>query len=163
MRISAEKGNKFAKDIEKDNIDGAIVYLDKVLEFISINLQAEANRCSSTMLGQLNTGEIGRNIKEIIDQQLDKILSFIEQESQHYEQVNDLIPNTLKDLAFLISKDTKLFNVLHELMEMNLFHDFGRIVGKVCSFEIKDVDKIFKYLILLNLSRRIERRKFLPR
>ncbi|MHA1727016.1 MAG: hypothetical protein ACTSYC_05600 [Promethearchaeota archaeon] len=163
MKISADKGNKYAKAITNANIESIKQYLEKILEFISINLQAEANRICSTTLGKYYTGEIGKNIREIIEQQVENLIMLIENESMNNGQLNDLIPTTLKNLALLISKDKKALEIVNEINEMNLFYDFGKVVEKINCFEIKTIDQIFKYLILLNIQRRIERRKFLPK
>ncbi|MHA1724185.1 MAG: hypothetical protein ACTSU4_03575 [Promethearchaeota archaeon] len=163
MKISAERGNKHAKAIVKSNIESIQQYLEKVLEFTSINLQAEANRICSTALGKYYTGEIGKNIRDIIEQQIENVITLLEKESINNGQLNGLIPTTLKNLAFLISKDKKALEIVNEINEMNLFHDFGKIVEKINCFEIKIIDQIFKYLILLNIQRRIERRQFLKK
>lgn len=161
LKISSDKGNKYASEIRKTNLEGFKQYMDKVLEFISINLQAEANRVTSTTLGQLNTCEIGRNIKEIIEEHMDRAITFLYSEAKEDNDLNDFIPSLLKELAISISKDEELLNIVNDINEMNLYHDFGNIVTKIYSYDIKSMDKVFKYLVLVNIQRRIERRKFL--
>ncbi len=164
MNISAEKGNKYAKDINLSNRTEKIKeFLNNILELISFNLQAEFNRISSSQLGQFNTKEIGKNIREIIEKQLEKMIFLIEKERGTYPQIEEYIPNKLKKLYFELIKDEKIKIIVEELFEMNLFHDFGQITDRLNNLDVATIDLILRYLTIINIIRRISRREILKR
>ena len=164
MNISAEKGNKYAKDINLSNrIEKIMEILNNLVEFISINLQAEFNRISSSHLGQLNTKEIGKNIREIIEKQLEKIIFLIQKERGTYPQIEQYIPNKLKKLYSKLLKDEKTKIIVEEVFEMNLFHDFGQITVRLNNLDVATIDLILRYLTIINIIRRISRREILKR
>jgi len=163
MKISSEKGNKFANGvIEQNTNDKVKSFLDENIEFISVNLQAEFNRITCTPLGQLKTREIGNKIKEIIEDHSKRIIYFIERENERDKNLGSFIKNyfaiTLNNLYNKIINTNLVKKELVKVQEMNLLLDFSKIIDIVCDFDVNTVDRIFKYLIIVNLHRRIVRR-----
>ena len=69
LEISSKKGNTNADQaILKEKNEKIESFLNKYIEFLSVNLQAEFNRISCTPLGQLKTNEVGTKIKDIIEE-----------------------------------------------------------------------------------------------
>jgi len=162
LKISAEKGNKYAKDVALQNLlDKVKEVLNEILEFISINLQAEYNRISSSPLGQISTEQIGKNIKEMTEKQFEKVMYLIEKQKVACSDIDDCIPNLLKELYSKLHETEKIKKTAEELFEMNLFHDFVTITDRIRHLDTQNIDRIFKYLSLLHLQRRISRRDIL--
>ncbi|MFX1259938.1 MAG: hypothetical protein ACFFAN_18975 [Promethearchaeota archaeon] len=164
LKISAEKGNKFAKDASIKNHNLKIKdFLNNIFEFISINLQAECNRISSSPLAQLNTIKVGKSIKNMVEEQINRAIFIIEREKRTHPNLNNFVQNMISQINSKILENEKATQVYKKIFEMNLFHDFGRIVGHFRNLNVKIADLLFKYLILLNVQRRIARRAILPR
>jgi len=164
MKISADKGNIYAKDAAFQNYSEKVYeVLNKIVEFISVNLQAEYNRISCSSLSQINTCEIGKNIKDMIEKQLMRAIYLIEKERQTHPQVEEFIPNMLKDIYLKLLESDKTNKITEEIFEMNLFHDFGVISDHLRNLDTHDIDYLFKYLSLLNLQRRISRREIIKK
>ena len=159
MEISSKKGNKNADDaILKEKNEQINSFLNKYIEFLSINLQAEFNRINCSPLGQLKTNEIGSKIKDIIEEHISRVIFLIEREESSISFVKEYFSVNLRRYYTKIVENDKAVKVLKEIFEMNLLHDFGQIVDRLCNFEIHTIDSFLKYLILLNIHRRLSRR-----
>lgn len=162
MKISADKGNRYAKDIALQNYSGKIYeVLDNIVEFLSVNLQAEYNRISSSPLSQLSTYEIGKNIKDVIEKQFERAIYLIEKEREKHPEVEEFIPNMLKNIYLKLLENDTTKRIAEEAFDMNLLCDFGPITDRLRSLDVHNVDYLFKYLSLLNIQRRISRREVL--
>ncbi len=159
MEISSKKGNKNADDaILNEKNEQIKSFLNKYIEFLSINLQAEFNRISCSPLGQLKTNEIGSKIKDIIEEHISRVIFLIEREESSISFVKEYFSVNLNKFYNKIVENDKAEKVLKEIFEMNLLHDFVQIVDRLCNFEIHTIDSFLKYLILLNIHRRLSRR-----
>jgi len=159
MEISSKKGNKNADDaILNEKNEQIKSFLNKYIEFLSINLQAEFNRISCSPLGQLKTNEIGSKIKNIIEEHISRVIFLIEREESSISFVKEYFSVNLNKFYNKIVENDKAEKVLKEIFEMNLLHDFVQIVDRLCNFEIHTIDSFLKYLILLNIHRRLSRR-----
>jgi len=164
MGISSEKGNKFANEaILKNKHDKIASFLNKYIEFIAINLTAEFNRISCSPLGQLKTREIGNKLQKIIEEHIQRVIILVERENESIDFIQNYFNSNIAKLYQKISKDSTGKRTLNDLFEMNLLHDFGKIVDHVCNFNIEQVDLILRYLVFLNILRRISRRDFIPK
>ncbi len=159
MEISSEKGNKYAdRAIKENRIEQIKLFLDKYIEFVSVNLQAELNRISCSTLCQLKTRDIGNKIKGIIEEHISRVIFMIEREKESVTFVKDYFTANLNQLYTKINEDYKAGKVLQEVMEMNLLNDFDQIVDRLCDFEVDIIDLVLKYLTFINIQRRINRR-----
>ncbi len=159
MEISSENGNKYADIVIKGNrIEQIKLFLDKYIEFVSVNLQAELNRISCSTLGQLKTRDIGNKIKGIIEEHISRVIFMIEREKESVTFVKDYFTANLNQLYSKINEDYKAGKALQGVMEMNLLNDFDQIVVRLCDFEVNIIDRVLKYLTLINIQRRINRR-----
>jgi hypothetical protein len=162
MEISKEKGNKYADDAilhgQNRNIK---IFLDKYIEFISVNLQAEFNRISCSALGQLKTREIGNKLNQIIEEHISRIIFLVEREqkSKSNEFINDYFLYNLNQLYLKIIEDKNVEIALKDIFGLNLLHDFAQIVDRLSGFNVNQIDRILKFLSLLSIQRRIERRE----
>ena len=164
MEISSKKGNKDADDaIIKEKNEKIKSFLDKYIEFLSVNLQAEFNRITCSPLDQLKTNEIGSKIKDIIEEHIARVLFLIEREESSISVVKEYFSTNLQNYYSRISGDENAKNALQEIFEMNLLHDFGQIVDRLCNFEVEIIDFFLKYLIVLNIHRRLSRRGIIPK
>ncbi|MBD3342479.1 MAG: hypothetical protein GF353_25490 [Candidatus Lokiarchaeota archaeon] len=160
MKISAEKGNKYADSaLIKDKEE----LIKKIIEYISVNLQAEFHRISSSSLTKLNTHEIGKSIKDIIEDYLLKAILIIEEDKQSGELLRCKLTDMLENINSIIQKDVITSEALHRVSQSNLIHDFGQIVDQISNLDVQGVDRILRYLVLLNISRRLDRRCVLPK
>lgn len=159
LEISSKKGNTNADQaILKDKNEKIESFLNKYIEFLSVNLQAEFNRISCSPLGQLKTNEIGTKIKDIIEEHIARVRFLIEREKESIPFVKEYFSVNLRKYYEKISEEYKAEKALQEIFEMNLLHDFGQIVYRLCQFEVQTIDRFLKYLILINLHRRLQRR-----
>jgi len=166
LKISAKKGSKFAETaIQNERYVKIQNYLNRIVEFISVNLQAEFSRIvSCSALGQLSTHDIGNNIKDIIEEHIGKAIFLIEKEQEsHPGLINNLIPDMLIKLNTKINENENTKDVLNQIFELNLFHDFGNLTSKLCDFDTKGVDLLLRYLVVLHIQRRLTRREIMPR
>ena len=162
MEISSKKGNTAADNaILKDKNEKIESFLNKYIEFLSVNLQAEFNRISCSPLGQIKTNEIGTKIKDIIEEHIARVIFLIERENESVSFVKVYFSVNLRKYYEKIIEEYKAEKALHEIFELNLLHDFGQIVDRLCHFEVQTIDLFLKYLILINLHRRLQRRGIL--
>ena len=137
------------------------LFLNKYIEFLSVNLQAEFNRISCSPLGKLKTNEIGTKIKDIIEEHIARVIFLVERENESLPFVKEYFSQNLRKFYEKINTEYKAEKALQEIFEMNLIHDFGQIVDRLCQFELQTIDLFLKYLILINLHRRLQRRNLL--
>ena len=166
MKISAKKGSKYADQaIQNQKAEKIKEYLLRIIEFLSVNLQAEYNRIiSCSALGQLSTQDIGNNLKDIIEEHIDKAIYLIEKErDSDPEKIGNIVPNILIQLNTKINEKENTKKALIRIFELNLLHDFGNIVDSLCEFDVHNVDLLLRYLVVLNIQRRMSRRQFLNR
>ena len=162
MKISAEKGSLYADNARKNNrIEKIKEYIKKIVEFISVNLQAEFNRISCSSLGQINTQNIGNSLKKIIEEHIKKAIFLIEKERTTHPNISNVIPDMLIQLNSKINEDQKTKQILKDVFDLNLFHDFGNIIEFFCDLDVQLVDRLLRYLVVLNIHRRISRREIL--
>jgi len=162
LEISSKKGNVIADEaMLKDKNEKIELFLNKYIEFLSVNLQAEFSRISCSPLGQLKTNEIGTKIKDIIEEHIARIIFLIEKEKESTPFVIEYFSANLRKIYEKIIENYKAEKVLKEIFELNLLHDFGQIVDRLCQFEVQTIDFFLKYLILINLHRRLQRRNIL--
>jgi len=60
-----------------------------------------------------------------------------------------------------INEDNKTKQILKDVFDLNLFHDFGNIIEFFCDLDVQLVDRLLRYLVVLNIHRRISRREIL--
>ena len=162
LEISSKKGNINADQaILKDKNTKIELFLNKYLEFLSVNLQAEFNRISCSPLGKLKTNEIGSKINDIIEEHIARVIYLVERETDSIPFIKDYFSLNLRKLYEKINEDYKAEKALKDIFELNLIHDFGQIVDHLCHFEVQTIDLFLKYLILINLHRRLQRRNLL--
>ncbi|TFG06091.1 MAG: hypothetical protein EU539_08605 [Promethearchaeota archaeon] len=162
--ISQKKGNKFAEKAIADEKNKKIeMFLDKYIEFISVNLQAEFNRILCSPLGQLKTQYIGNKLKEIIEEHIARVIYLAERENKSNPFVKDYFEENMKNLNDNISKNYEAEKALRDIYEVNLLNDFKKIVDILCNFEIQIVDPILRFLILLHIQRRLKFRGIIPK
>ena len=164
MEISSKKGNTAADNaILKDKNEKIELFLNKYIEFISVTLQAEFNRISCSPLGQLKTNEIGTKIKDIIEEHFARVIFLIEREKESRLFIKEYFSANLRNLYNKIIEDNyNAEKALQEIFEMNLINDFRHIVDELCNFNVETIDRFLRYLILINIQRRIQRRGTLP-
>ncbi|MBY9006489.1 MAG: hypothetical protein KGD63_07000 [Candidatus Lokiarchaeota archaeon] len=162
MKISAKQGSKnakFALEIQKEENKEKLTNL---VEFIVFNLQAESNRLSSCTLGQIKTNEIGSHIVLIIEEHLNKVLYLLEIEKEEGPYLKDFLYELIKIYKEKIEIDNSTKYIIQRFSDLNLVHDFHLIISDLCDFDLSMKNRILTYLTLLNITRRIERRLFLP-
>ncbi len=158
LKISADKGSKYAKDVATKEVEEK---LNKITDFISITLQAEFNRISTSSLGKINTYEIGKNIKNLIEEEINRAISLIEKGKSLNPNFEEYVTKVLKQLYLKINEDENTEKILVDVFEKNLFHDFGQITNHLSNLNLNIVDRLLKYLVLLNIQRRMNRREFI--
>ena len=166
LKISAKKGGKFAaRAVQNERYVKIQNYFNKKVEYISVNLQAEFSRIvSCSALGQLSTHDIGNNIKNIIEEHIEKAIFLIEKERESDPGlISSIIPDMLIKLNTKINESENTKNILPFVFELNLLHDFGNIVDKLCDFDTYNVDLLLRYLVVLHIQRRLSRREIMPR
>lgn len=164
LEISSKKGNQIAHRAILDQKNEKIAsFLTKYIEFISVNLQAEFNRISCSTLGQLKTNEIGNKIKDIIEEHIARVLYLIEKEKSSISFVKEYFSKNLERYYYRIIKNDNSKNILNEILEMNLLHDFEQIVDRLCEQDVNVIDSFLKYLTLLNIQRRLLRRSIISK
>ena len=166
LRLTAKKGEKFAeRAVQSERYVKIQNYLNKIVEFISVNLQAEFSRIvSCSALGQLSTHDIGHNLKNIIEEHIEKAIFLIEKERETDPGlINNIIPDLLIKLNTKINEKENTKNILDHIFDLNLFHDFGNVVSKLCDFDTYNVDLLLRYLVVLHIQRRLARREIMPR
>ncbi len=163
LELSAKKGNKYAAEARKANrVQKIKAYINKVIEFISVNLQAEYNRILGTPLGKIHTHEIGCSIMEIIEDKLERAIFLIEKVKSSYPELDNYIPSMVIRLNSKIINNEKAKEILKHIFELHLFHDFDRVAEFFYDIDVHTIDLLLKYLVLINLQRRLARRKMLP-
>ena len=159
LEISSKKGNKIANNsILKNRNEKIATFLNKYIEFISINLQAEFNRIFCSSLGQLKTNEIGTKIKDIIEEHIARVIYLTEKEQSSIEFFKEYFSSNLQKYYNRIIKNNGSKTILKEISEMNLLHDFEQIANRLCNEDVEVIDSFLKYLTLLNIQRRLSRR-----
>lgn len=162
LDISSKKGNTNADQaILKDKNEKIESFLNKYIEFLSVNLQAEFNRISCSPLGQLKTIEVGTKIKDIIEEHIARVIFLIDREKESIPFVKEYFSVNLRKYYEKIIEEYKAEKALQEIFDLNLLHDYGQIVDRLCQFEVQTIDLFLKYLILINLHRRLQRRGIL--
>lgn len=159
LEISSKKGNKIADSAILNNRNEKIAsFLNKYLEFISVNLQAEFNRISCSALGQIKTNDIGTKIKDIIEEHIARVIYLTEKEQSSAAFFKEYFSSNLQKYYNRIIEKNNSKSILEEIFEMNLLHDFEQIVNRLCNQEVEVIDSFLKYLTLLNIQRRLSRR-----
>ena len=125
LEISSKKGNTNADQaILKDKNEKIELFLNKYIEFLSINLQAEFNRISCSPLGQLITNEVGTKIKDIIEEHIARVIFLIEREKESIPFVKEYFSVNLRKFYEKIIEEYKAEKALQEIFDLNLLHDF---------------------------------------
>ncbi len=55
-----------------------------------------------------------------------------------------------------ISKRKKILQILMGIIEMNILHNLNKIAYRLSNIEVNFVDSLLKYLIYVNIRRRID-------
>ena len=108
LEISSKKGNTIADQaILKDKNEKIELFLNKYIEFLSVNLQAEFNRISCSPLGQLKTNEIGTKNKDIIEEHISRVIFLIERETESNLFVKEYFSVNLRNFYQKINEEYK--------------------------------------------------------
>ncbi len=162
LKISAKQGSKNAQMALENQKNKNKENLTNLIEFIVINLQAEAVRLSGYTLNQLKTNEIGSHIVLIIEEHLNKILYLLEIEKEEGSYLEDYLYE-LRDLyKEKIETNNNAKIIIQRFCDLNLIHDFHLIISDLNDLNLEFKNRILTYLTILNIIRRIERRLFLP-
>ncbi|XEO76510.1 hypothetical protein WKT22_01534 [Candidatus Lokiarchaeum ossiferum] len=154
LKKRANSGDKVAKDYLHGNL---IERLSLEIESLGMSMQMQFSRIQGSSLHQINTKEVGNQLKSIIETGINKLITTYIQDVKFYQphlQITQL--ENLKDLT-----DQALL-VYERIKNMNLSYDFQQIVWQIKDLKYIDVIRILKVLIITSIFRRSERRKFFP-
>ncbi len=158
LKVRANIGDKMAQNYFVEQIQKDIQKSDKLglkIDTLSMSLQMEFSRIQGTMLHKLKTKTTGKSLKDIIINGLDAILDIYGQEEFYkdylIEQLSELIENV----------SSKAIKAYLSIKDLNLVHNYNRIVGVIQDLEYQNVIRILKVLIISSTIRRYERRNFI--
>jgi hypothetical protein len=163
MKISAGHGSKDAQSAIEQHKDKNKEVLKSLIEFLAISLQAELERVSSFMLGQLQTKEIGLQLNNLIEHNINKILYLIDIEKEFGPYLEDFLSEMMNYFESKININDKTKWILQQISELNLILDFTQIADNLKCLELIEKDRILTYLVMLNVRRRSSRRQFLTK
>lgn len=154
LKKRANSGDKVAKDYLHGNL---IERLSLEIESLGMSMQMQFSRIQGSSLHQINTKEVGNQLKSIIEAGINKLINTYLKDEKFYKphlQITQL--ENLKDLT------DKALLVYEGIKNMNLSYDFQQIVWQIKDLKYIDVIRILKVLIITSIFRRSERRKFFP-
>jgi len=163
MKISAGHGSKDAQSAIEQHKDKNKEVLKSLIEFLAISLQAELERVSSFMLGQLQTKEIGLQLNNLIEHNINKILYLIDIEKEFGPYLEAFLSEMMNYFESKININDKTKWILQQISELNLILDFTQIADNLKCLELIEKDRILTYLVMLNVRRRSSRRQFLTK
>lgn len=89
------------------------------------------------------------------------MIFLIKREKESIIFVKEYFSVNLRKFYEKIIEEYQAEKALQEIFELNLIHDFGQIVDCLSHFEVQTIDFFLKYLILINIYRRVQRRNIL--
>jgi len=163
MKISARQGNKDAQNAIEQHKSKNKEILKNLIEFLVMTLQAESERVSCFMLGQLQTKEIGDQLNSLIEHNINKILYLIDIERENGSYLEDFLSEMMNyyESKIKINEQTKW--IFKQIFELNLVLDFAQIADNLKCLELIEKDRVLTYLVMLNVNRRMSRRQFLTK
>ena len=135
--------------------------LKKLIEFIVTILKTELNRLSNFAQDQLQTNEIGSQIKLIIEEYFNKVVYLFEIERDFGTYFEDLLFEMLRNSKQKLDINDKSNQILQEVSELNVIYDFHQIVNNLKDLNTIDINRLLTYLVILNIKRKIEKQYIL--
>ena len=150
--MRAKKGDTIAQqDVDNRRFHD----FDMELESLSMSLQTQLSQHQETSLHRLRSHTIEHEIKNIVHNGLDKLIKKFCDDFEFYNvHTNQTCKNVLNKL------NEKSYNILSDVIKLNLVHDFSSISYKVKNLEYDQIIRVLKVMLLLTVQRRAERRSY---
>lgn len=151
--IRAKRGDFIAQDsLDSDRMQD----FDLQLESLSMSLQMQFSRIQSTSLHKIKTHEIGREIKKIVHNGMDELITLYLKNEEFYDsQLTKLMEKIKNEMRYEVRIQAQ------KIQELNLIHDFEKIAYELNSLEYSDIIRVLKGMLIITIHRRAERRHFL--
>lgn len=166
LGVRAKKGDSIANQFldemgEKQLADKQLAELREILdlevESLSMSLQMQFSRTQGSALTQMHSKHIGNQIKDIIEEGTNKLVTEL---SGHPKKILPILDQILQKSFGELPKSAQ--DVYPFVQSLNLSHDFSKIIYQIQSFSYQDIIRTLKCLVIASVFRRYKRRMFLP-
>ncbi|MCF2139790.1 MAG: hypothetical protein K9W44_07035 [Candidatus Lokiarchaeota archaeon] len=154
ISIRESKGDSVAKQYLNDK---KCSQLDLQIESLSMTLQMEFNRIQGSSLHQLQTNSVGNQIRDIIEDGINDIINVVNKNPRVFKAYLNYLYD---DIQTHFSEDIN--QVFYEVQQLHLTYNFNQIVWKIKDFDYQTIIRILKCMLIANVLRRYNRRKFIP-
>ncbi len=154
IKIRESKGDSLAEEYSNRK---KCEKLDLQVESLSMSLQMEFSRIQGSSLHQLQSNSIGDHIRDIVEDGVNDIITTINKRPIVFKSYLEILYQNLQ--TFFSPEANQVF---YEVQQLHLTYNFNQIAWKIKDFDYQTIIRILKCLIIGNVLRRYNRRKFIP-